>query len=546
MRNRVLTTALIVLFLMSGSLLIPSGDIQATWITITNEHFTQPWLNWPWTPWSVLLSPNGYGWGIAPDITYYNFEPLQSIWCAGLLGGSISNLEPFIDPYPNGMNTMALWGPFSLVNALAAECQLWYWVDIQTYYDYLRWGVTTDPYGINFYEGGRHSGPNPTWNWATTTMDLSQLVSASGDTVSLIGYSPLYLAFHFYSNGSIQDEWGAFVDDIALGYDDGLFDLEAGAPSIHEDDSTQVIIPYEGGYYRFGLPWECEGIGTTPDFNIDCEVDGELFYTIRLRAEGGQSYYAYSDTLWTGDLGLHVVEWMLDADDEVAETYEDNNIGYMEFEVMMFDSMPYIEILRPTEGDIADEGFWIKWFAYDRESNAQIYLYYDGDSTGYNGIIINPGNPIYEDTDPDSFWWNTSSLPDSVDYYICGMISDLCNAAVYDYSDYPLHIHHESSVEPGGGAFPSEFILNPNFPNPFNAWTTISYSNPEPAIVNLRIFDLEGRLVEELVSGEIPPGVHSINWNTDGSTGIYFCRLQMRGLDSGKVFNGTQKMLLVR
>ena len=550
MRNKVLTTVLIGLLVLSGLILFPAGNAQATWITIFVEHFTLPWLSWPWSCWGgawTVQPPYGYQWGIAPGITYYEFEPYQSIWCAAMLNNvQPSNLEPFVDPYPPNLNTKAIWGPFSLEEALEAECMLWYWVDTQVLIDYLLWGVSTDQYGNTIYEGGRASGPNANWTWATATMDLSELTSPSGGTVSLLGYSPLWLVFQFYSNSSIQDEWGAFVDDIVLGYDDGLFDLVAGNPTIHEPDSTLISVPYEGGYYRFGFPWAVEGIGVTPPFTINCIVDDTLFYSTRLTAEGGSTYYTYADSLWTGAVDTHYVQWTLDVNNDVIETYEDNNVGYLDFVVVQFDSAPFIEILRPTEGDTADEWFWIKWDAYDRESNAQIYLYFDGDSVGYNGIIINPGAPIYEDTDPDSFWWDTSNMPDESDYYVYGLITDNFNAPVYDYSDFPLHIHHENSVYPRGGNNPQEFSLSPNFPNPFNAWTSIVYSNPEPALVELQIFDIEGRLVEKLASGEVSAGSHTVTWNADVSSGIYFCRIRIVGLNSEKVFTASQKMMLIR
>ena len=551
MRNKVLTTVLIGLLVLSGSVLFPAGNAQATWITIFVEHFTLPWLSWPWACWGGEWSvqpPYGYQWGIAPEITHYEFEPYQSIWCAAMYNNvQPSTLEPFVNAYPSNLNTKAIWGPFSLEDALEAECMLWYWVDTQVLIDYLLWGVSTDEYGNTIYEGGRASGPNANWTWATAIMDMSELTDPWGGTVSLLGYSPLWLVFQFYSDNTNEDFYGAFVDDITMGYDDGLFDLVAGAPTINDpEDSTTVTQAYEGGYYLLGLPWVCEGIGVTPPFNIDCIVDDSLFYSTRLTAEGGSSYNSYSDSLWTGDVGPHYARWTLDVDDEVIETYEDNNVGYMEFEVVQFDSAPFIEILRPTEGDTADEGFWIKWDAYDRESNAQIYLFYDDDSIGQSGIILNPGAPIYEDTDPDSFWWNTTNLPDESDYYAYGMITDLYNAPVYDYSDFPLHINHISSVHPGSGYNPQEFSLSPNFPNPFNAWTSIVYFNQEPALVELRVFDIEGRLVERLVSGEVSAGSHMVTWNADVSSGIYFCRIRMVGLNSDRVFSASQKMLLVR
>jgi hypothetical protein len=318
---------------------------------------------------------------------------------------------------------------------------------------------------------------------------------------------------------------------------------------IANPDSTEVITPVKGGSYRMGLLWIAYGMGETPMFNIECYVDSALFYTERrsaIASKEGISYTTYSQDLWSGEVGQHYVEWILDVDDEVEETYENNNDAVMNFEVATFDSMPYIQILRPTEGDTADEGFWIKWEAYDRESNARIYLYYDVDSIGYNGIAIPTGDPIYEETSPDSFWWNTSNFPDGSCYYVLGMIYDFNNPYVYDYSDYPLYIHHTSGIDEDNWITPLDFALKPNFPNPFNASTTITYSTPEKSRVELSVYDIAGRLVAKLAQGEVSAGSYTVNWQAEATSGVYFCKISLLGLDSGKTFQSLQKMLLIR
>jgi hypothetical protein len=71
-------------------------------------------------------------------------------------------------------------------------------------------------------------------------------------------------------------------------------------------------------------------------------------------------------------------------------------------------------------------------------------------------------------------------------------------------------------VPPG---LPRAFALEQNYPNPFNPSTTIEAAIPPDAAgpVTLRIFDLRGRLVRTLVSGDLAPGVHRFAW--DGTTG---------------------------
>jgi hypothetical protein len=75
-------------------------------------------------------------------------------------------------------------------------------------------------------------------------------------------------------------------------------------------------------------------------------------------------------------------------------------------------------------------------------------------------------------------------------------------------------------------AIPSAFRLLPNYPNPFNARTSISYDIPIRSDVTLEIYDLLGREVETLVNANQSPGTYTVSWDAAGfPTGIYFYRL---------------------
>jgi hypothetical protein len=73
---------------------------------------------------------------------------------------------------------------------------------------------------------------------------------------------------------------------------------------------------------------------------------------------------------------------------------------------------------------------------------------------------------------------------------------------------------------------PSEISLLNNYPNPFNAVTTISYDLPAADNVRLEIYNLMGQKVEILADDWMEAGNHSIQWNAEGySSGIYFYKL---------------------
>jgi len=85
------------------------------------------------------------------------------------------------------------------------------------------------------------------------------------------------------------------------------------------------------------------------------------------------------------------------------------------------------------------------------------------------------------------------------------------------------------------------FELIQNYPNPFNPITTIKYSVFTSSFVDIKIFDVLGRVIETLVSDEKKPGNYNINFNASKlPSGLYFCRMQ------AKNFEETKKLLLIK
>ena len=101
---------------------------------------------------------------------------------------------------------------------------------------------------------------------------------------------------------------------------------------------------------------------------------------------------------------------------------------------------------------------------------------------------------------------------------------------------------------------PGQRLLLSNFPNPFNPSTTIRIDLPNAAMLQVDIFDLKGKLVTELRSGLASAGVHELQWDgTDATgnainTGVYFCRLQLKGngLQGGDLQGQTLKMVYLK
>ncbi|HLA68441.1 MAG TPA: T9SS type A sorting domain-containing protein [Bacteroidota bacterium] len=76
-----------------------------------------------------------------------------------------------------------------------------------------------------------------------------------------------------------------------------------------------------------------------------------------------------------------------------------------------------------------------------------------------------------------------------------------------------------------------------NFPNPFNPSTTISFVLPEDGNVTLKVYDLLGRAVAELVNGTMKAGSHETMFDASKlPSGVYFYKLDFGGKSISKKF----------
>jgi len=161
--------------------------------------------------------------------------------------------------------------------------------------------------------------------------------------------------------------------------------------------------------------------------------------------------------------------------------------------------------------------------------------------------ILSPG--ILEVAFVDGFSELDLGVGDSFDFLFYGwrtgefaVIEDDLTSGHWELSyDHEIALHrlcarltYESdavAVSPAE-SLPRRFALHPVRPNPFRSRVTLSYDLPRAAHVELRVYDVTGRLVRTLRDGAVEaPGAYSVTWSgrTDrggmASSGIYWSRL---------------------
>jgi hypothetical protein len=201
---------------------------------------------------------------------------------------------------------------------------------------------------------------------------------------------------------------------------------------------------------------------------------------------------------------------------------------------------------------LSNIGHWI----YDITSNESSYLGYFG---GENYVSIAQGQTWSPDRSKVAFneWLYTGmmiipgylrvydTVTESID--TLGNVLDLDDPEAY-YAAGPIHWIGESEVsivEPSE-MVPEQFVLYPNYPNPFNPTTTLRYDLPEDSHVSIMIFDLMGREIRTLINKQQSAGIKSIMWDGTNdlgqplSAGMYLYRI------SAGDFHSVKKMVLLK
>jgi hypothetical protein len=146
------------------------------------------------------------------------------------------------------------------------------------------------------------------------------------------------------------------------------------------------------------------------------------------------------------------------------------------------------------------------------------------------------GGVVATATDADGIWPSGASTVNP---------SGGTNAIALTGTDVSLITDIRESAE-----VPTQFTLMQNYPNPFNPTTNIKYQIPQKESlqsgtntyhVTLKVFDVLGREVAELVSEQKPAGEYVVKFDATGlSSGVYYYRL------TSDSFSQTRKMILIR
>lgn len=584
------------------------------WRTLLNEYFDKdqdvpelrwPWgtpprnpnLRWHWNPYPPhpLAEPvrTEFCWGVQ-GYMYNSYirqreEFPQSIWCAFtnradvLHPRSPEDGEYMDDDQDPPQNAWAWWGPFDLRTAVNAAVSFWIYVDVRfDCYDSLSvvvsntarnmtlnglafdttlaFGVCRDDTGAITLTTFNHDLRD--WKRREFYLDSLRLLDRNRqirDTISYIGERYCYLAFVWQTNNRVIDGRGAFVDDVMVMLDDGLFELlplimEYGFPVNEEVIDWTTDTPGNNDNIYFRLQWRALGNGEVGPFTIALKLDDQVIYSEERTVVAGvdSTYITTADTLWDVVSGPHTVRWEIDAPIEdggrIEESDENNNVASHTFDVV-WNPPPQFMILNPEQDstvvpvDVPYRIFYSVTDSNETDLTFTVYMYWTEDTTG---LAANP-DLMYEyhyirhnfaaPAGNGSFVWNlladydAAAIDTGQVVFIVGFAADGFPGN-YSISMAPGRVLTQPplSVVIPARSLPAGFGLTRAYPNPFNSSLTIEYGLPAAGAVDLSVFDLAGRRLQTLQSGAAAAGQHLLNWSPQGiGAGVYLIRLEAAG-----------------
>ena len=183
----------------------------------------------------------------------------------------------------------------------------------------------------------------------------------------------------------------------------------------------------------------------------------------------------------------------------------------------------------------------IAYVSNNQENKWEIYLM---DKDGGNKIQLT-NNEIDEGISGLSWLPNGQALLFEADdqiFLIDISTRDITQITNDDHSNhYPEWIEIDLTNVNEKNIKPIIFSLFNVYPNPFNSTTNIEYSISESKLVIIKVFDILGREIAELVNEQKSAGTYSVSFDAMNlASGIYFY-----SISAGK-FNQVNKMILLR
>ncbi len=247
-------------------------------------------------------------------------------------------------------------------------------------------------------------------------------------------------------------------------------------------------------------------------------------------ASGSNSGTSYGKT--TAEMKIQTTYMALGWDFTSIWSVDENiNNGYSYLQTNLpEEALPII--LSEFKAEQENGNVLISWKTESETNNARFLIYRDGEVIGtIEGAGTSSESHHYSFTDSEVISGNSYTY----------VLADLSYA-----NEEVIHEDFAVTVNISENNIPLEFILEANYPNPFNPITTINYALPKNGPVTLNVYDITGNKIRILVDQEQSAGYRSVVWdgrNNEGievNSGMYIFRITTGD------YSDSRKMLMIK
>jgi len=156
----------------------------------------------------------------------------------------------------------------------------------------------------------------------------------------------------------------------------------------------------------------------------------------------------------------------------------------------------------------------------------------------YNNTSYSNYSTVYTSAATGKYWGRYNDLTTASG---CGYTAWTLSTGPVGRANTKIVIHMITGIKNLETGIPNTYALSQNYPNPFNPVTKINFAIPKQGLVTMKVYDMLGRIVNQLVNEEKPAGTYSVDFDASNlSSGIYFYKLEVNG------FTDVKRMVIIK
>lgn len=267
-------------------------------------------------------------------------------------------------------------------------------------------------------------------------------------------------------------------------------------------------------------------------------------------SDDGKIYHRSYSTSWsstntiTSDLLYYTNIGFATNSNDLYVSWKPYNSNYIKYR--QYDAAP----LTPQNLNIAESGNNHPLLSWDANGEPDLNYYEVWKKGGNEGgdwhIKTTTSNIYYEDPD-ETVVSGAQQANEGKAYYKLKAVDINNNKSTFSNQvDIRVGLDPLSKQGTGDGEIKLQYQLRQNYPNPFNPSTQITYTIAQDAEVVVKIYDMLGTEVAELVNKTQTAGIYDVNFNAKNlSSGIYIYRITASS-KSRVIFSDAKRMLLIK